>query len=123
MRAIGARGTLRPSAKESAMSRNTVLIRTLSAAALFFALPAHLPAATPPSERVEISDLDLATPMGQQELEQRMRAAVRRVCAAAATPNTLAIQQQVWRCRSAALADAHRQLQDAGLPYQRQARR
>jgi len=108
------------------MNRKTALIRTLSVAALLSALPAVLPAATLPSERVQVSDLELATPLGQQRLEKRVNAALDRVCPgpASLTQRSRALQEQVRQCRSTALAEVQQQLRDAGLsPARRQARR
>src|SRR6478735_5989002 len=99
------------------MNCKTGLIRTISVAALLSALPAALPAATLPSERVQISDLDLSTPQGQQRLE--------RVCPGptSLTQRSRALQEQVGQCRSAAMAQVQQQLRDAGLTIRQQARR
>ncbi|HYP80828.1 MAG TPA: UrcA family protein [Steroidobacteraceae bacterium] len=107
------------------MNRKTGLIRTISVAALLSALPAALPAATLPSERVQISDLDLSTPQGQQRLEQRVSVALERVCPgpASLTQRSRALQEQVGQCRSAAMAQVQQQLRDAGLTIRQQARR
>ena len=108
------------------MNRTTALIRTITVAALLSALPAVLPAATLPSERVQISDLDLSTPQGQQRLEKRVSAALDRVCpdAASLTQRAWVLQEQVRQCRSTAMAQVQQQLRDAGLsPVRQQARR
>ena len=108
------------------MNRKNVLIRTIFAACLLSALPVALQAAALPAERVQISDLDLGTPLGQQRLEKRVSAALDRVCPGptSLTQRSRAAQEQVRQCRSTALADVQQQLRGAGLsPVQRQARR
>ena len=108
------------------MNRKTVHSHVLAAAALLIALPVTLPAETLPAVRVQISDLDLATPLGQQRLERRVEVALDRVCPAPSslTQRSRALQEELRQCRSTALAGLQQQLRDAGVaPGQQQVRR
>lgn len=62
------------------------------------------------SEKVALSDLDLATPKGQAVARRRIRGAAARLCAQPVTPLLPRAAVDAWRCRKAALARA-----EAGL--------
>lgn len=69
------------------------------------------------SRTVKVSDLNLASPQGQQTLARRLRVAVNQVCAPSAGESRLQVtRSKVEECREAAWADAQRQLQQHGLP-------
>jgi UrcA family protein len=95
--------------------------------ALLGIAPATLPAAQPPTQRVQVADLDLATPRGQRVFEQRLKAAVYQVCVRpnSLLPETREVQQGIHACQARARADAQRQLLAHGiqLPAQRTVRR
>jgi UrcA family protein len=111
--------------KEYEMLRNTIFAREprvavaglLIATMLGFSAPTLLSASEFPKERVQVSDLDLATPKGQQEFERRLEVAIGHLCAAPASrlPPLPIAQHSIDACRATARADAQRQLQAHGI--------
>ena len=95
----------------------------LAAAGLAFVLvlgvtaPSVSLAATPPTEKVRIADLDLDTAKGQRAFERRLQVALDRVCE---RPNdnvqqTKAVQQLIDACKASARNGALQQLQTHGV--------
>jgi UrcA family protein len=83
------------------------------------AIPNIGSAGEPATRTVKVSDLNLASPQGQQTLSRRLRAAVDQVCAPSPGENRLRISRsKIEDCRLDAWADAQRQLQRHGLPTQ-----
>ena len=108
------------------MQRNLIDVRkgrpTMAGGVLFAVLgltPVTLPAAQVPTEQVRITDLDLATPAGQQVFERRLKAAVDRVCVRpnSQLPQTRKVQQGIQRCQVTARADARKQLLAHGIAF------
>jgi UrcA family protein len=88
-------------------------------AATFTVIPANATAAAPVTRTVKVSDLNLASPQGQQTLARRLHAAIEQVCAPSAGENRLRVSRsKIEDCRQSAWADAQRQLQQHGLPTQ-----
>ncbi|HMA12942.1 MAG TPA: UrcA family protein [Steroidobacteraceae bacterium] len=89
---------------------------TLLAAVSLLVSPA-LRAAPIPLQRVQVSDLDLATPKGQRILEKRIGAAIEAVCVHPNRdlPRSRAVVQGIDACRAAALGSVRRQLADLGF--------
>jgi UrcA family protein len=87
----------------------------LAALSLVTSPPAH--AARIPLQRVQVADLDLATPGGQRALEKRIETAINAVCVQPnrELPRTRQVVEGVDACRSAALASARRQLTTLGI--------
>lgn len=87
----------------------------LTAFSLVTSTPAH--AARIPLQRVQVADLDLATPGGKQVLEKRIETAINAVCVQPNRdlPRTRQVVHGIDACRSAALASARRQLADLGI--------
>jgi len=75
---------------------------------LLSALIAHPTAAEPRREitlsRVFVGDLDLATDAGAARMFRRLKAAVREVCAAPASPLLPTSEARAWRCRREAMS-------------------
>jgi UrcA family protein len=93
------------------------LAMLLAAAGLAFV--SSVSAKEPPSIRVPISDLNLASTDGQRALEHRVFSAIRTVCAPqtpSVSATTSVARVQVAYCRRAALASVQRQLDQRGLP-------
>ena len=122
------RRTLLPTVKghkEYEMLRNIIFAREprvavagLLIATMFgFSAPTLLSASEFPKERVQVSDLDLATPKGQHELERRLEVAIGHLCAAPDShlPPLPIVQERIDACRATARADAQRQLQAHGV--------
>lgn len=89
---------------------------TLFAALSLVAAPsAH--SAQIPLERVQVGDIDLATPSGQRQLARRIDAAIRSVCERPnrGLPRTRATVRGIETCRAAALQSAQRQLAALGV--------
>ena len=103
------------------MQRNTFIgkgvVAGLLIAAMGLAAPAVVSAAQPPTEKVRISDLDLATAKGQQAFERRLQVALDRVCERPndSLPQTSAVQQRVDACKAGARSGAMHQLQTHGV--------
>ncbi len=88
-------------------------------AATLATIPAIAATEVPTARTVKVSDLNLASPHGQQTLARRLRAAVNQVCAPSVGENRLRVSRsKVEECREAAWADAQRQLQQHGLLIQ-----
>lgn len=113
------------SIKERNMYRNELGQRSfrlaagvaLLIAATLTTIPAIAVAEAPTSRTVKVSDLNLASPQGQQTLARRLRVAVNHVCAPSVGENRLRVSRsKVEECRKTAWADAQRQLQRHGLP-------
>jgi UrcA family protein len=105
------------------MRRNIVLtgltlITTLGCGVPAFAAPELA------SERVQVKDLDLASPHGQQVLDARVAAAIEHVCVLpyARIEQTTAAERRQADCKAAARADVQRQLQAHGVQSVRAAR-
>jgi UrcA family protein len=93
-------------------------------AATLAAIPTISSAAEPATRKVKVSDLNLASPQGQQTLARRLRTAVDQVCAPSAGESRLRVtRSKIEDCRQNAWADAQRQLQQYGLPTQFSANR
>lgn len=94
--------------------------RSLGIALLFAAAPSLIPsiamAAEPPTLRVKLSDLDLASTQGQHTLEHRLKVAIDQVCAGAgSTSAPITAPRQIELCKENARASARRQLEQHGL--------
>lgn len=89
---------------------------TVVAALSLFASPAA-PAAQIPLQRVQVSDLDLATPRGQQLLTRRIDAAIDAVCVQPnrELPRSRVVLEGIDACRAAAIASVRQQLTSLGL--------
>jgi UrcA family protein len=99
--------------------RNTILI----AAALFaasFALPAQAGTA-PRSQSVSTAGLDLGTADGRARFQRRIAAAVETVCGSYAGTSA-AEQDEIDRCRRAALAGIETRLAARDARYERTVR-
>ncbi len=89
---------------------------------LGLAIPATLPAAELRQERVQVSDLDLATAKGQRQLQRRVTAAIERVCAPAGTviESNVRARLALSECRREARLAVQEQLSvSGGSPKQR----
>jgi UrcA family protein len=93
------------------------LRRTGLAAAFMLALVPQLHAAGVPTERVYVGDLELATDLGQHQMQRRVEIAIAKLCA----PETSAVmpqfrlRKQVRECRALAWADVQAQLSQHGV--------
>jgi UrcA family protein len=88
-------------------------------AATFAIIPTVASAAESATRTVNVSDLNLGSPQGQQTLSRRLRAAVNQVCAPSAGESRMRVSRaKVEECRQAAWASVQRQLQQYGLPTQ-----
>lgn len=76
------------------------------AAVCTLAVPLSVQAGETASIDVGYADLDLATPEGQQRLEQRVEAAVRKVCGVNELPLARTIDPNIRTCVRAARAKA-----------------
>ena len=87
-------------------------------AALMLGMVPPLQAAEPPTVRVYVGDLELASAHGQRELQRRVDAAIAQVC----TPPGSAVVQRprsrrlVRECRAQAWAGVEKQLARHGVP-------
>lgn len=93
----------------------TAGLTLLAALSLVTSPSAH--AARIPLQRVQVTDLDLATPSGQRTLERRIETAINAVCVRPNRdlPRTRQVVEGVDACRAAALASARRQLTSLGI--------
>lgn len=84
-----------------------------------FSLVASPPvsAAQIPLQRVQVGDLDLATPQGKRQLDKRIDAAIHAVCVAPnrELPRSRRVVEGIDSCRAAASASVRHQLADLGL--------
>jgi UrcA family protein len=88
-------------------------------AGAFAAIPTITSAEERAARTVKVSDLNLASPQGQQTLARRLRAAVNQVCAPSPGERRYGVpRSKIEECRQIAWADAQRQLQQHGLPTQ-----
>jgi|JI102314A1RNA_FD_contig_31_7781676_length_413_multi_2_in_0_out_0_1 UrcA family protein len=89
---------------------------TLFAAFSLVAAPA-VRAAQIPLQRVQVGDLDLATPRGQRQLDKRIDAAIHAVCVApnSGLPRSRVVVEGIDACRAAARASVRHQLADLGI--------
>lgn len=76
------------------------------AAACTLAVPLSVQARETASIHVTYSDLDLATPEGQQRLERRVEAAVKKVCGVNELPAARTLDPEVGSCMREARAKA-----------------
>jgi UrcA family protein len=83
---------------------------------LGLAIPTTLPAGELRQERVQVSDLNLATRQGQRQLQRRVTAAIERVCTPAATMVVSNVRSRLAlsECRHEARAGVQRQLAASG---------
>jgi UrcA family protein len=86
-------------------------------AALGLASPQSAAAAQIPTARVEIADLDLNTPNGQERLQLRIRAAIDKVCVRPASLVARSLQtiSSIDSCKAAANTSVKQQLARLGL--------
>jgi len=86
-------------------------------AAFSLAVSPAVQAAQIPLQRVQIGDLDLATPKGQRQLDKRIDAAIHAVCVAPNRdlPRSRAAIEGIDACRAAARASVRHQLADLGI--------
>jgi len=70
-----------------------------------------------PLQRVQVGDLDLATPKGQRQLDKRIDAAIHAVCVAPNRdlPRSRVVVEGIDACRAAARASVRHQLVDLGV--------
>jgi UrcA family protein len=70
-----------------------------------------------PLQRVQVGDIDLATPNGQRHLARRIDAAINAVCVQPnrSLPRSRAVVEAIDACRTAALLSARHQLADLGI--------
>jgi UrcA family protein len=111
--------------KEPTMNRPTLPGRSslfvaagLTALAAFSLVASPAARATPiPLQRVQIGDLDLATPKGQRQLDRRIVAAIHAVCVAPnrELPRSRLVVEGINACRAAARASVQHQLADLGV--------
>ena len=89
---------------------------TLVAACSLLASPAAR-AAQIPLQRVQVGDLDLATPSGQRKLGRRIEAAINAVCVQPnrELPRSRVVVDGIDACRAAALVSVRHQLVDLGM--------
>jgi UrcA family protein len=94
--------------------------RSMGIALLLAATPSLIPsiaaAAEPPTLRVKVSDLDLASAQGQRTLEHRLKVAIDQVCAqAGSTSAPITAPRQIELCKENARASARHQLEERGV--------
>ncbi len=94
--------------------RGAVTAMLLAAAIATF--PAIAPATEPTARRVKIADLDLASPLGRQTLDRRVRLAIEQVCLPRGAASNRPSVKRVNACRQAARENVQRQLAEHGLP-------
>jgi len=89
---------------------------TVLAAFSLVATPAAR-AAQIPLQRVQVGDLDLATPKGVRQLDKRIEAAIHAVCVAPNRdlPRSRVVVEGIDACRAAAHASVRHQLADLGV--------
>jgi UrcA family protein len=106
------------------MHRNTILAGLALITTLGCGIPAALAASEVASERVQVKDLDLATPHGQHVLDARVAAAIEHVCGLpySRIEQTQAAERRQAQCKAAARTDVQRQLQSHGVQTARAAR-
>lgn len=94
----------------------TAATLTLLAAVSLVASPAAR-ATEIPLQRVQVGDLDLATPKGQRALDRRIEAAIEAVCVQPnrQLPRSRVVVDGIASCQAAALASVKRQLADLGV--------
>lgn len=95
-------------------------VRGLALAGLAITTLACLPAvqaATLPTERVYVGDLDVASPKGQRQLQRRVARAIGRVCASPSTSLLASprVRRDVRTCHSHAWQQVREQLAGAGV--------
>lgn len=86
-------------------------------AAFFLVASPAVHAAQIPLQRVQVGDLDLATPKGHRTLGRRIDAAINAVCVKpnSELPRTRAVVEGIDACRAAALVSVRHQLADLGI--------